>query len=155
LGFIAVPSFFTEAHVKIMITVLLADDHVIIREVLRLLLEKTKDMQIVAMAANGQEAVDLASAYTPQVVVMDISMPTMNGIEAARQINAKYPQMRILMISMYDTFEYVKNALRAGASGYVLKDDVGDELAVAVRAIHQGGRYFSKKIAGIARSILQ
>ncbi len=138
-----------------MITVLLADDHAIVRDILRLLLEKTGDLQIVAMATNGKEAVDLASTYSPDVTVMDVSMPTMNGIEAARQIHTKDPRAHVLMISMYDTAEHIKSSLQAGASGYVLKDEVGDELATAIRTVFQGRRYFSKQIAVIAERVIQ
>ena len=137
-----------------MITVLLADDHAIVRDVLRLLLEQAGDIQIVAMAANGKEAVLLAGLHSPNVAVMDVSMPTMDGIEATKKIRANYPQTSVLMISMYDTSAHVQSCLQAGALGYVLKDQIGDELLIAVRSIYQGKQYFSKQIAEIAMSVV-
>ena len=138
-----------------MITVLLADDHAIVRDILRILLEKAGDIQIVAMAANGQEAVILAGLHSPDVAVMDVSMPTLNGIEATRKIRTDFPHISVLMISMYDTSAHIHSSLRAGASGYVLKDQIGDELVIAVRSIYQGKQYFSKQIVEIAKHFIQ
>jgi two-component system nitrate/nitrite response regulator NarL len=138
-----------------MITVLLADDHAIVRDVLRLLLERAGDIQIVAMAANGQEAVVLAGLHSPDVAVMDVSMPIMDGIKATKKILTDCPQTSVLMISMYDTSAHIQSCLRAGALGYVLKDQIGDELVIAVRSIYQGKQYFSKQIAEIARHFIQ
>jgi two-component system, NarL family, nitrate/nitrite response regulator NarL len=137
-----------------MITVLLADDHAIVRDVLRLLLEQAGDIQIVAMAVNGREAVLLADLHSPNVAVMDISMPVMNGIEATRNIRINHPQTNVLMISMHNTSAHIKSCLQAGALGYVLKDHLGDELLTAVRSTYEGKRYFSEPIAGIARGFI-
>ena len=137
-----------------MITVLLADDHTIVRDILRILLEKAGDIQIVAMAANGQEAVILAGLHSPDVAVMDVSMPTMNGIEATKKIHTNFPHTSVLMISMYDTSAHIQSSLKAGASGYVLKDEIGDELVIAVRSIYQGKQYFSKQIAELAKHFI-
>jgi DNA-binding NarL/FixJ family response regulator len=133
-----------------MITVLLADDHAFVLNSLRALLDAADDIQVVAMAPDGVEAVVQASLYCPDVAVIDISMPLMDGIEATKQICAICPYTRIMTISMFDHPEYVQRSLQAGALGYVLKDEVFSDLLDAVRAIHKGNKYFSQKIAGIA-----
>src|SRR5262245_28410500 len=104
-----------------MIKVLLADDHTVVREGLRFILEASGDIKIISTASNGQEAVDQALLNCPDVVVMDISMPVMDGIEATKRINATCPGTYVVMLSMYDSPEYVQRALKAGAEGYVLK----------------------------------
>ena len=135
-----------------MITVLLADDHTMVREGLRYLLEAPGDILIAATASNGREAVELAMVECPDVAVMDVSMPVMDGIEAARHICADCPETQIVMLSMHDTFEYVQRALEAGAVGYILKDDAGSELVEAVRTLSKGQGYFSPKIARLIKS---
>ena len=134
-----------------MINVLLADDHRIVRESLRFILEAPGDLQVAALAANGQEAVEQPRHGCPDVAVIDVSMPVMDGIEAARQIHVNCPHTPVLMLSMYNTPEYVLRALKAGASGYMLKDAAGNELVEAVRLLHKGESYFSPSIAEIVR----
>ena len=134
-----------------MITVLLADDHTMVREGLRFLLEEPGDIKIAATASNGQEAVNHALLDCPDVAVIDISMPIMDGIEAAKQIHSNCPRTHVVMLSMYDTPEYIQRALRAGAVGYVLKDAAGDELVAAVRALYKGQSYFSSTIAEMVK----
>jgi DNA-binding NarL/FixJ family response regulator len=129
-----------------MITVLLADDHVMVRDGLRYILEAAGDIQIIALASNGQEAVAQALALCPNIAIIDISMPVMDGIEATRQILEICPRTRIITLSMYHTGEYVQRALDAGAVGYVLKDAAGNELVEAVRRLHAGKRYFSPQV---------
>src|SRR6266702_2341242 len=129
-----------------MITVMLADDHTLVREALRFLLEAPGDIQVTATAANGKEAVEHAMQGCPDVAVIDVSMPVMDGIEASQYIHDICPNTCILMLSMYNTAEYVIRALRAGVSGYVLKDAAGSELVEAVYALKQGKRYFSPRI---------
>ena len=130
-----------------MITVLLADDHAMVRDGLRYILEAAGDIQIVGLAANGQEAVAQALIHCPDVAVIDISMPVMDGIEAARRISQACAHTRIITLSMYHTEDYVQRALSAGALGYVLKDAAGNELVEAVRTLHAGSRYFSPQVA--------
>lgn len=130
-----------------MITVLLVDDHAMVRDGLRYILEAAGDIQIIALASNGEEAVAQAITDCPNVAVIDISMPVMDGIEAARQILESCPDTRIVTLSMYHTEEHVRRALRAGAYGYVLKDAAGSELVEAVRSLHAGKRYFSPQVA--------
>lgn len=132
-----------------MITVIVADDHTVLRDGLRYLLEAQGDIEIVGMAANGQEAVDQAILYCPDVVLMDISMPVMNGIEATRQISKLCEHTKVAILSMHHTTEYMQRALEAGAVGYVLKDSAGAELVTAIRSLHAGKRYFSQKVSKI------
>ncbi|HEU0293886.1 MAG TPA: response regulator transcription factor [Anaerolineales bacterium] len=136
-----------------MITVLLADDHRMVRDGLRYLLEAPGDIQIAALASNGREAVERAIALCPDVAVIDVSMPVMDGIEATRYICENCPDTHVVMLSMYDTPEYVHRALRAGAAGYVLKDEAGSELVEAVRSLYNGGNYYSPKIAEIVKNL--
>lgn len=130
-----------------MITVLLADDHTLVRDALCYLLEAQGDIKIVATAADGQEAVEQARRLCPDVAVLDISMPRMDGIEAARRICGICSETRIVMLTIYHTADHVQHALKAGATGFVLKDAAGQELVSAVRALHAGGSYFSSKIS--------
>src|SRR5215204_4943227 len=123
-----------------MITVLLADDHAMVRDGLRYILEAAGDIQIIALASNGEEAVAQAFTICPNIAVIDISMPVMDGIEAIKQILEICPQTRIITLSMYQTGEYVQRAINAGALGYVLKDAAGTELIEAVRSLHAGKR---------------
>ena len=132
-----------------MITVILADDHAVLRDGLRYLLEREEDIQIVATAANGQEAVEQASQYCPDVVLMDISMPIMNGIEATKQICEVCKNTKVAILSMHHTSEYLQRALKAGAQGYLLKDSAGAEVIAAIHALHEGRSYFSQKIVGM------
>ena len=130
-----------------MITVLLADDHLMVRDGLRYILEAAGDIEIIALASNGKEAVTQALKSCPDIAVIDISMPVMDGVEATKQILQICPHTRIVTLSMYHTEEYVKRALNAGAFGYVLKDAAGNELVKAVRSLHSGKRYFSPQVA--------
>jgi DNA-binding NarL/FixJ family response regulator len=132
-----------------MITVILADDHAILRDGLRFLLEAAGDIKIISMAANGQEAVDQARQYCPDVIVMDISMPVMSGIEATKHICQICEHTKVAILSMHHTTEYVQRALEAGAVGYLLKDSAGAELVAAIRAVNAGKRYISKSVANI------
>ena len=130
-----------------MIKVLLAEDHKIVREGTRQLLEQAPDMQIVGEAADGLEAVRLAGELHPDVVVMDVRMPRLNGIEATRTITGRFPQMRILILSAYDDDSYVFPLLEAGASGYLLKTASGVELADAIRWVASGETALSPRIS--------
>ena len=137
-----------------MITVLLVDDNGSIRKSLRSLLEKEDDIKLVATATNGIEAIEKASSYRPDVAVIDISMPLMDGIEATEHICECCRLTRVLNFSAYDDPEYVQRALEVGAKGYVLKDAAGEDLLKAIRIIQRGSHYFSEKIAKIAKKYL-
>jgi len=125
------------------IKVLLADDHRVITDGLRWLIEGQDDMKVVALAANGLEAVRRCIESKPDVVVMDQAMPEMNGTEAAQMIRARRSATRVIILSMHSNVEHVQRALQAGVNGYVLKSSAGDELVVAIRAVHAGRRYLS------------
>jgi DNA-binding NarL/FixJ family response regulator len=130
------------------IKVLLADDHAVVRDGLRSLLEAQGDIRVVGDAANGREAVRQVRQLEPEVVLMDISMPELNGIEATAQVRQACPSVRVLILSMHASHEHVRQALNAGAQGYLLKQSAGTELIEAVRAVHAHGAYLSQKIAG-------
>jgi two-component system nitrate/nitrite response regulator NarL len=137
-----------------MIAVLLVDDHISFSKSLRYMLEATEDIQVVATAPNGVEAVVQARTHCPDVVVMDISMPVMDGIEATRQIREICRHTRVMMLSILDNPEYIQRALEVGATGFVLKDAIGKDLLAAIRALATGRRYFSQKIAEIAEKYM-
>lgn len=131
------------------ITIFLADDHAVVRDGLRALLEVQPDLQVIGDAANGREAVRQASQLCPDIVLIDIAMPQLNGIEAARQIRQVCPQTHVIMLSMYATTEHIFQALQAGARGYLLKEAAGSEVIKAVRTVHAGQRYLSPQISDI------
>jgi DNA-binding NarL/FixJ family response regulator len=130
-----------------MIRVLLADDHAVVRDGLRALLEAQPGIEVVGDVANGREAVREVQKLRPDIVVMDIAMPDLNGIEATLQIQDTSASTRILILSMHSSTEHIFRALQAGARGYLLKDSAGTEVVEAVRAVHAGKRYLSQKIA--------
>ncbi|MGC4050419.1 MAG: response regulator transcription factor [Paludibaculum sp.] len=129
------------------ITILLADDHSVVRQGFRRILESQMDMEIVGEASNGREAIERASTLSPDVVVMDVAMPELNGIEATRRLMESSPRTRVLALSMHKDAVYVREILRAGARGYLLKDAIDADLLAAVRAIARGEGYLSPAIA--------
>lgn len=132
---------------KLAITVFLADDHAVVRDGLRSLLEAQPDIRVIGDAANGRVAVRQVTQLYPDVVVMDIAMPELNGIEATQKINRVRPFTRVIILSMHSTTEHIFRALQAGARGYLLKESAGIEVVNAVRAVHAGHRYLSQKIS--------
>ncbi len=133
-----------------MLTLLLADDHRIVRQGLRALLGDEPDFRLVGEAADGLEAVRLAERLAPDVVVMDLMMPGLGGLEATRQIARRGPRTHLVVLSMHSDVAYVAEAIRAGASGYVLKDACAEDLVRAIRAVAGGGRYFSPPLSEAA-----
>jgi len=131
------------------IRVLLADDHTLIRAGLRMVVEAQEDLTVVGEAENGREAVALAQTLKPDVVVMDIGMPSLNGIEAARQIREALPGTQIVMLSMHSDEGYVLRALKAGAKAYLLKDSAEADLARAIRAAAAGKSFFSPAVGKV------
>jgi DNA-binding NarL/FixJ family response regulator len=127
--------------------VLIADDHAIVRSGLRLLLEKEPDFMVGGEAADGREAIDRVDAGCADVVVMDVGMPGLNGVEAAAQIVRKHPRTGVVMLSMHSDETYVLRCLRAGARGYVLKESAEGQLIAAIRAVAAGRTYFSPKVS--------
>jgi DNA-binding NarL/FixJ family response regulator len=132
------------------IRVLLADDHTVVRDGLRILLEAQGDIEVVGDASDGRQAVALARQLLPDVIVLDIAMPGLNGIDAAEEIRRECPSVEILILSMYSTNEHIFRALNAGARGFLLKESAGAEVVHAVRALTAGRRYFSEKITDTA-----
>jgi len=129
------------------IRILLADDHTVVRKGLRLLLESVPEFRVIADASSGREAVALAEQHNPDVIVMDVAMPILNGIEAARQITAKLPQTAVVFLSMHGDESYVLRALKAGARAYLLKDSAEYDLIQAVKAVSEGKAFFSPVIS--------
>ncbi len=128
------------------VKVFLADDHAVVRDGMKALLEAEPDIQVVGTAANGREAVRQVGELNPDVVVMDIAMPELNGIEATAQICESCPSTQTIILSMYDSSEHIFRALKAGAKGYLIKESAGREVIKAVRSVHSGRRYLSKNI---------
>jgi len=131
------------------VRILLADDHTVMRNGLRLLLERQPNLQVVGEAADGRQAVALSESANPDVVIMDIGMPNLNGIEAARQIVTHNPRTAIAILSMHSDESYVIRALKAGARAYLLKDSAEADLLAAVRALSEGKSFFSPAISRI------
>ena len=129
--------------------ILLADDHTIMRNGLRLLLERQSDFTVVGEASNGREAVELADLKTPDVIIMDVAMPMMNGIEATARITAASPKVAVIILSMHSDESYVLRALKAGARGYLLKDSAEGDLIAAVHAVAANKAFFSPAVSKV------
>jgi two-component system, NarL family, response regulator NreC len=131
------------------IRILLADDHAVVRDGLRALLERQSDMAVVAEAGDGRECVQMAENHLPDVVLMDVAVPEMDGIEAARRIIAASPKTGVVMLSMHRDESYVLRSLKAGAKGYLLKDSPREDVLSAVRAASEGRSFLSRKVSRI------
>jgi DNA-binding NarL/FixJ family response regulator len=135
------------------ITVLLAEDHTIVREGLRALLNTEADIEVIGEADNGRLAVELAKRLRPEVVVMDLAMPLLNGLEATRQIRKSVPATQVLILSAHSDDEYIAQVTLAGAAGYLIKQTSAGVLSKAIREVQQGNRFFSPSIAGRVRDL--
>ncbi len=131
------------------IKIVLVEDHTIVRKGVRALLEYEEDFEVLAEASDGREAVKKVEQFHPDVVLMDISMPRLNGLEATRQIKQRYPETSVLVLSMYETKEYIFQFLQAGASGYLVKHSAPKELIWAIRTVYQGNTYLSSSISKV------
>jgi DNA-binding NarL/FixJ family response regulator len=131
------------------IRIVLADDHTIVRNGLRVLLERQADFLVVGEASNGREALDVVDREKPEIAILDISMPILNGIEAARRITAEYPKTGVLILSMHSDEGYILKALKAGTRGYLLKDSAEADLIQAVRAVCAGKAFFSPAVSKV------
>ncbi len=131
------------------IKILLADDHKIMREGIRSMLEQEPDLEVVGEAGNGREVLELSSETNPDVIIMDINMPDMNGTEATRQLKKKSDRIKIVALSMHSDKYIVMDMLKAGASGYLLKDCSGQDIVSAIRSVYQGNSYLSPEITGV------
>ena len=129
-----------------MIKVFLADDHAVVRDGMCALMDAEADIQVVGTAGDGRQTVRQVENTQPDVVVMDIAMPELNGIEATRQISETCPAVKVIILSMHDSSEHIYQALNAGAKGYLLKDSAGKEVVSAIRAVSSGRRYLSDRI---------
>lgn len=129
------------------IRVVLADDHTVVRQGFRSLLEQDKSIDVVGEAENGRDAVLMVKKYLPDVVVLDISMPILNGVQATRQIRKFNPKIKILILSMYKDEEYVREVFHAGAAGYIIKQTTGPDLIRAIKEVSRGNAYLSPSIA--------
>lgn len=131
------------------IRVLVADDHAIIREGLRVMLGNQPDMEVIGTASNGYETIQFVDQNEPDVVVIDISMPELNGIEAISRMLPQHPHLKVIVLSIHETKPYVYRTLKAGAKGYLIKETAGLEVVDAVRAVQRGERYLSPRIANL------
>jgi len=131
------------------IRVLIADDHAVVAEGLRHLIEAERDIEVVACVGDGRVAVQQARELQPDVIIMDLSMPELNGADATRAILERDPRCRVIVLSMYAQREYVRRALKAGAAGYVVKRSAAKEVVEAIRAVHAGQRYLSPRVADV------
>jgi DNA-binding NarL/FixJ family response regulator len=131
-----------------MMKIIITDDQAIVRDGLEMLLKLERDFEVVGVASDGAEAVELVAKKTPDLVLMDLKMPVMNGIEATRQIRAKYPQVKVLVLTTYDDDEWVLDAIHAGASGYLLKDTPREDVVKAIRGTMAGKTYVDPAVAG-------
>jgi DNA-binding NarL/FixJ family response regulator len=131
--------------------ILIADDHELVRRGLRSLLETQPGWEVVAEAANGKEAVQKATELQPEIVVLDLNMPELDGLKAARQIHQILPDAELLIVTVYNSSEMVQEALRIGVRGYVLKSDAGRDLVLAITAVSQHKHYFSSRLTGYSQ----
>jgi DNA-binding NarL/FixJ family response regulator len=133
------------------IRILLADDHAVVRDGLRALLDRQNDLTVIAEASDGRECVQLAEDLAPDVVIMDVAMPKMNGIEAARRILATRPATAVVMLSMHRDESYVLQSLKAGAKGYLLKDSPREDVLEAIRTVAAGRSFLSRNVSRMLR----
>jgi len=131
------------------IKIIIADDHGVVAEGLKHLIEAQSDLQVLAIVGDGREAVRVAREVQPDVVLMDLSMPELNGADATRAILERDPKCKVIVLSMYAEREYVRRALKAGAAGYVVKRSAAKEVVDAIRAVHAGQRYLSPRVADV------
>jgi two-component system response regulator NreC len=131
------------------IRIILAEDHIVTREGLRLLLDKEPDLEVVGESGDGRQAVKQARALNPDIVIMDITLPNLNGIDATRQILNEFPHIKVIALSMHSTREYVADMLKAGATGYLLKDASSEEVIEAIHAVALGGTYLSSAVTDV------
>ncbi|MFT6102981.1 MAG: two-component system nitrate/nitrite response regulator NarL [Granulosicoccus sp.] len=132
-----------------MIKIMLVDDHPLFREGIASRLNMHEDIDIIAEAENGKQLLEKLEDTRPDIVMMDISMPEINGMDALEIVKEKFPEIRVIMLSMHDDKEYIVSVIRSGAEGYLLKDISGEEMIAAIHKVHEGGKYFSGEVAQI------
>lgn len=131
------------------VRILLVDDHLMLRQGIKKLLEEHEDLEVAAEASDGREALRLVAEEAPDIAILDIAMPGLNGLEAARQIQAHHPDVKVIILSMYESDEYVKQALIAGVSGYILKESAVEELVWGIRSVIDGHHHMSPSVCSI------
>lgn len=129
------------------IKLMLADDHALVQEGLASILQLDPELEVIATACDGQQAIDKLASCSPDILVMDIRMPNLHGIDATRLISENYPKVKVLILSMHENSNYIVNALKAGAKGYLLKTSSTTELINAIKTVHQGHRYVSQELS--------
>jgi DNA-binding NarL/FixJ family response regulator len=134
-------------------TIVLADDHAMLREGIRKIIERIKDVQISGEVNDGLELLELLKKSSPNLVILDISMPNLRGLEAIREIKKTYPQVKVLVLTMHKKKEFLRQALRDGADGFLLKEDAGSELIRAVQTVRNGGKYLSPLLSSVLTSL--
>ncbi len=134
-----------------MITIVLVDDHKIVRQGLRMLLEDEPDMKVIGGAANGEEGITVVEKLKPDILVTDLILEKMNGLDVTREVRKSVPDTKIIILTMYDDEGYVRHALKEGAKGYILKGSGIEDLVQAVRKVMSGGRYLSPSVVGKAK----
>ncbi len=134
-------------------TIILADDHAMLREGIRKIIERIEGARISGEANDGLELLELLKKSTPNLVILDISMPNLRGLEAIREIRKTYPKVKILVLTMHKKKEFLRQALRDGADGFLLKEDAGSELIRAVQTVRQGGKYLSPLLTNVLTSL--
>jgi DNA-binding NarL/FixJ family response regulator len=134
-------------------TIVLADDHAMLREGIRRIIERIEDARITGEANDGLELLELLKKSSPNLVILDISMPNLRGLEAIREIRKTYPQVKILVLTMHKKKEVLRQALRDGADGFLLKEDAGSELIRAVQTVRHGGKYLSPLLSNVLTSL--
>lgn len=139
-------------NVKKKITVLIVDDHPLVMDGIRSCLETYDHIEVIGVATNGREALKQAEQLGPEIVLMDINMPDLNGLDATELFTERFPNIKLLILSMHDNREYIASALQLGARGYVLKDVPSREIVTAIEAVHRGGTYFSSGVSKILLS---
>ena len=132
-----------------MIKILIADDHQVFRDGIQSILEDLEDIQVLSQAADGQEVMDKLPLFQPDIILMDITMGNINGIETTKWVKEHYPQIKILVLSMHDESDYIIREIEAGASGYILKDAGSDEMIRAIRAVANGHTYYDQQVAAV------
>ena len=138
------------------IKIILADDHPLIREGFKAILKKNKDFEVIGEAENGKELIRLLSEVTPDILLLDITMPQLNGLDAIGQFTKVRPDLKFIILTMHEEREYVLNSIKIGASGYLLKNIEREELERAIKRVHEGGKYFSPSVSNIlAESIIK
>jgi DNA-binding NarL/FixJ family response regulator len=134
-------------------TIILADDHAMLREGIRKIIERIEDALITGEANDGLELLELLKKSSPNLVILDISMPNLRGLEAIREIKKTYPQVKVLVLTMHKKKEFLRQALRDGADGFLLKEDAGSELIRAVQTVRNGGKYLSPLLSSVLTSL--